>query len=158
MSEIKSVRIGEDLKPSCVEHKYKGDVDGYALTTGRINGLRRTYRVHRKVCADKYGLSLDDIKGMVVMHTCDNPRCINPEHLLLGSHGDNQKDKVNKGRQAKRDNHGATLLDSETVAHIRDNYVPYSREWGAPAIARRLGVSTSCITHIVSNHTWREDL
>lgn len=138
----------------CIDHGYKGDEDGYALTTGRFNGERRTYRVHRKVCADKLGLTLDEIKGKVVMHTCDNPRCINPEHLQLGTHGDNQRDKVNKNRQAKGSKHGRTILSPEQVAYVRSNYVKYSRNANARTIAEELGVSISCILDITTGKNW----
>lgn len=39
--------------------------------------------------------------GMVVMHTCDNPRCVNVDHLKLGTQAENVADMVNKGRQKR---------------------------------------------------------
>lgn len=38
-------------------------------------------------------------KGKIIMHTCDNPRCVNPNHLKLGTHKDNSQDMIAKGRQ-----------------------------------------------------------
>jgi hypothetical protein len=58
-------------------------------------------------------------KGQLVMHSCDNPRCINPEHLSLGSAADNSKDKVLKNRQAKRYIVGAKLSDVQ-VTWVRE--------------------------------------
>lgn len=56
--------------------------------------------------------------GMVIMHTCDNPCCINPDHLRLGSYGDNIKDCVTKGRH---DSQGARPF----WERYRRNEVPY---------------------------------
>jgi hypothetical protein len=45
-----------------------------------------------------YDLSETDMRGLVVMHTCDNPSCINIDHLRLGTQSDNMKDRIAKGR------------------------------------------------------------
>lgn len=48
-------------------------------------------------------------KGMCILHRCDNPECVNIEHLWIGTHADNVADKVSKGRQPKGDNHGMRM-------------------------------------------------
>lgn len=57
--------------------------------------LHKSRLAHRAM----YSLSVSPIpNGMYVLHSCDNRKCINPEHLWLGNHSENQKDKVSKGR------------------------------------------------------------
>lgn len=55
----------------------------------------------------------------VVMHTCDNPSCVNPDHLQIGTHKDNQIDKVVKGRQAKGEIQGHSSLSEIEVKAMR---------------------------------------
>lgn len=73
---------------------------GVVLNTGygqvAINGVRTS--AHRASFAERFG---PIPKGMWVLHKCDIRSCCNPDHLFLGNHEDNMKDKVNKGRQAR---------------------------------------------------------
>lgn len=62
-------------------------------------------------------------EGMLVLHTCDNPPCCNPDHLFIGTNQDNMDDKVNKNRQAR--NYGITnsfaVLSEDQVNDIRNS-------------------------------------
>lgn len=73
------------------------DEDGYGrLTVGsKLDATHRTVRAHRYI----YQLEKGPIPpGLVVMHKCDTRCCVNPDHLALGTHDDNQKDKARKDR------------------------------------------------------------
>lgn len=81
-------------------------------------------------------------KGSVVMHSCDNPGCVNPNHLSIGTQQDNIKDKLAKGRQPTGDNHHNTTLSDADVIYIRQ-----SAKSGVD-LAKELGVSPSAISNI----------
>ena len=78
---------------SCWEWQGGKDRDGY----GHIRIEGKLWQAHR------FSSLLDgkDPKGYVVMHTCDNPGCVNPAHLSLGTQKDNIKDMIQKGRYVK---------------------------------------------------------
>lgn len=67
---------------------------GYGMV--RLNGSWAY--AHRLAYVDQLGLQLQDIKGLVVRHGCDNPSCFNPAHLSLGTQADNMRDKVSRNR------------------------------------------------------------
>ena len=55
----------------------------------------------------------------IVLHTCDNPKCVNPLHLRIGTHKENSQDMVNKNRQAVGEQCGNSKLKEEDVQRIR---------------------------------------
>lgn len=81
-------------------------------------------------------------KGSVVMHSCDNPCCVNPTHLSVGTQQDNITDKLTKGRQPKGDRHHNTAISELDVIYIRQ-----STKTGR-ALALELGVTPSAISNI----------
>lgn len=89
--------------------------------------------------------------GMVVRHSCDNPPCVNPAHLLLGTHADNSNDKVERGRQAKGSRHGIAKLAEVDIPIIRQMYHDgvYQR-----VIAERFGVTQGAIHQVLAGKTW----
>jgi hypothetical protein len=91
-------------------------------------------------------------KGLHVLHTCDNRKCVNPDHLFLGSNADNIADKVSKNRQYRPfgTKSPKAKLNQESVAEIRrlkgiDRYLD---------IAKRFNVSPSHIHKIWRNEFW----
>lgn len=76
----------------CIESTYKGRTDGYAC----LHYNRTTVRAHRMSWIVHFG---EIPKGLCVCHKCDNRICINPDHLFLGTHQDNNDDMIAKGRQ-----------------------------------------------------------
>ena len=93
-----------------------------------------------------------DIVGKVIRHKCDNPRCINPEHLEPGSYKDNMQDMKERGRERKLrgQEHARSKLTEEQVAWVRENYKPRDKQHGCRAMARKLGVYHHVISRIVN--------
>lgn len=92
--------------------------------------------------------------GLFVCHTCDNPLCINPAHLFLGTAEDNASDMVNKDRSAFGEKHWKVKLTSAQVRDIRRKYAGggiTQRELG-----EEYGVSDSHICRIVGGRFWRK--
>ena len=93
-------------------------------------------------------LHLGDRKGKCVLHKCDNPSCVNPDHLFFGTHLDNQHDKVSKNRHAKGESQGHHKLTETQVREIRhrrsDSYKIICKEFDlAPSTVYRIWHSQS---------------
>jgi hypothetical protein len=88
--------------------------------------------------------------GMVVMHTCDNPPCVNPDHLKLGTVADNNKDRDEKGRTARTSGqaHGCSKLTDNDIITIRQDTRIQAE------IAIEYGVSQTHISKIRSGKSW----
>lgn len=108
----------------------------------------RQWGAHRLVWALTRGVIPD--AEIHICHTCDNPKCINPEHLFAGTCRENMKDKVSKGRQAYGVRNGrAKLSESQVQEIIRDDRPKR-------VIAREYGVSDTMIRYIKSGKSWRQ--
>jgi hypothetical protein len=86
--------------------------------------------------------------GMFVCHRCDNPSCVNPDHLFLGTNNENVADMVAKQRQAKGERVQSSKLTEDKVAIIRSS-TKLQRE-----LAQEFGVSQSLISMVRSRQLW----
>lgn len=120
-------------------------------------GQRRWY-VHR-VSWELHNGPIPD--GLWVLHHCDNPPCVRPDHLFLGDHAANMRDAVAKGRTRpasriahlpRGESHHKSKLTESTVRDIRTRHSS-----GTPIrrLAREYGVTQSAIQSVVRRQSWR---
>jgi hypothetical protein len=124
------------------------DKDGYGL-------IRNNQGVHERAHRLSWTMHRGAIpNGMQICHECDNPPCVNPDHLFLGTHQDNVDDKVNKLRQPKHENHGQAVLTDNNVLDIRKNY--FNKALRPFELAEQHNVSHSCIMDIIKFRSWKD--
>lgn len=148
-----------DLSGECWLWTGTRTVQGYGRVVVR-RGIGRPYKIaaHRVSYEMAYGLAIDSLpKHLVVCHTCDNPPCVRPDHLFLGTMQDNVNDARSKGRmnyeawhQRGEENHAAKLNDA-SVRKIRSAYAAGETQ---AALAKRYEVSRSTIGDIVRGEIW----
>ncbi len=88
-------------------------------------------------------------EGLCVLHKCDNPSCVNPDHLFLGTRIDNSNDKVSKGRHVRGEKIARSKLTEPDVLAIRA-----SKE-RAVVLAARYGIDRRIISYIKTRATWK---
>lgn len=113
-----------------------------------ING--KSVLAHRMSYTIHYG---DIPNGMIVCHKCDNPPCINPDHLFLGAHKDNSIDMSNKGRGSLKrgEKHPGAKLKEEDVKEI----FKLSGQLSQRAIAEKFNVTQGLVQRILKHKTWQ---
>lgn len=113
-------------------------------------------RAHRKLILPhrySYELSYGTIPpGLFVLHRCDNPRCVRPDHLFLGTNLDNMADMRRKGRSRFGERHPLAKLTMAQVALIRERHA--AGETSA-RLAQAFQVTPSTINNIVVRRSWK---
>ncbi len=119
---------------------------------------QRSERAHRIAYELAHGPITD---GMSVCHHCDNPPCCNPAHLFLGTHSDNMRDMVAKGRDSARTKpercprgecHGSAKLTETKVREIRRRYA--AGGVSQSALASEYGVTQWSICMVTRGRSW----
>lgn len=96
---------------------------------GQINVGGRTLRVHRVSWAMHHG----DPGELFVCHKCDNPPCVRPDHLFIGTHTDNMRDKISKGRGRGTDHMKYRTHCPKGHGYTPENTYTQTRPWGGIA-------------------------
>lgn len=132
----------------CWEWTGGKDQDGYGTFRGEVLG-QMFKRAHRWSFAFHNNQEIP--KGSSVCHSCDNPSCVNPAHLWLGSTLENQQDKWRKGRGGMpkmEDSQNAKITNEQALAILADPR-PHSR------IAADYGLSASTVSSLKNRDSWR---
>ena len=139
------------IKNECWEWQGQLNNHGYAFASwGQAEEKKKTV-LHRVA----YAIWIEEVpRGLCVLHKCDNPKCINPEHLYLGTKKDNTRDIKNRNRfnPARGEKCGMSKLKSEEILEIRD-----LREKGMTLnqISHKFDVTYENIHAICKRRTWR---
>lgn len=155
-------RFIRDEETGCWNWIGTRNAKGYGTISGEVSGVRYV-QAGRHMLAHRVSWLIhngaipigDGAHGTVVMHSCDNPACVNPQHLLLGSQSDNVKDMIAKGRKVSGTPTGvkhwnASIKDPEAIALIR------STERNTKALAEKFGVHVCTIKRIRSGKNYAE--
>jgi len=121
-------------------------ISGYGII--KLN--RKRFFAHRYSFEVHYGIFDYSLK---ICHKCDNTRCVNPNHLFIGTQKDNMQDKVSKNRQNQKETHHNVKLTTEEVKEIRK--ACSSKIFSHSRIASFFGVRRETISKIHQGIRWK---
>jgi len=131
--------------------EWQGGLDAYGY------GVIKQKKAHRIAYEAYYSEPLNDLH---CLHTCDNPKCVNPRHLYAGTNADNIRDKVSRGRcytgYQKGESNGYSKFSDEDVKNIRKLYA--TGDYTTVKLGKMYNVHRATISLMVNNKTWQHIL
>lgn len=129
--------------------EWKGTIVG-PMGYGQIRYKTKITKAHRLAYEFAHG---QIPSGLCVCHTCNNPKCVNPSHLFLGTISENNIDRHNKGRTPKGEAAGSAILTEKQVIEIRQKYNPPNITYETLSV--EYGVARNTIAQIIFGATWK---
>jgi hypothetical protein len=151
MSLLKRLLSHVDLPDSCWEWKGGSSSEGYGRI--KIDGALKS--PHRVVCEMFHGPLKE---GEMALHTCDNPRCVNPTHLFPGTSADNMQDCAAKGRLDVQRRPARIQGVNRPTAKLNDDAVRHIRRSSRSEIAKlsaQYGVHRAVIYKVMARQRWK---
>ena len=132
--------------------EWSGSKNPKKYGVAHVNG--KQYLAHRL----SYEIFFGEIKdGLLVCHTCDNPPCVNPDHLFLGTPSENMIDMVNKKRNKFPIQYGEdsphSKLKTKNVLFIREKYS--TNRMSISQLSKMFNVSTGTVYDVLKKRTWK---
>jgi hypothetical protein len=149
MDAIKRFLTKIEKQPNgCWHYVGAKDADGY----GMFWHNSRTIGAHRFSAEYLGNLT---IKGQCVCHACDNPICVNPQHLFIGSNQQNTQDRHIKGRSVKGSKVGTSVYNETIIKSIKDAYKSRPHYRGIfKDLSEEFNVSYSVVWYACRNKSW----
>lgn len=129
---------------------------GYGRLSLKIGAHDAFPKGKQNIMAHRYSYLLEygEIpEGMLVRHKCDNPPCVNPKHLELGTNEDNMRDRKERGRYALGENSARSVLTEEQVITLRAEAIP--GKIGYKQLAKKYNLNPHTVQSVLRRQTWK---
>lgn len=150
MTHEEAFRVGKIAvtDSGCIEWMGYRSTANYGVVQSKVHGSIGAHRV-------SLGIALGHPvpKGKHVLHRCDNPPCVNPDHLFIGTDQDNVDDMVAKGRHSHGSAHPNCRLTEDQVREIRTRRATEGTYW--KTLAADYNVSVATIQKILEGKMWK---
>ena len=150
-------KVSKGAPDECWEWVGARDPNGYGfLYGGKLYGNKRWVKAHR-LSWEIHNTPAPE--GKHVLHTCDNPPCVNPAHLYVGSQKENNHDRAvrKRGRENRPENHGELHANAKlTEADVRAIIVELQRRprRSQSSIAEQFGIKQPQVSRIIRHEAW----
>lgn len=139
-------RVYPEPNTSCWLYLGSYSKEGYGrLTAEYFNGFRSTHRFSYFIHKGEFD------RDMCVLHKCDNPSCVNPDHLFLGTNNENMADMVRKGRAARGTRNIKAKLNESQVLEIRKQH---QQGVSRKELSLKFGIGKTQTAYIIKNKSW----
>lgn len=148
-------RFWQNVEKSEACWNYKTlNVEGYGIIAVGSGPRRKQYLAHRYAWKVYHGTLPP--ADMAICHHCDNPRCVRPEHLYVGTWKDNAEDRTRRDRHVRGERSWSAKLTDDQVREIRLSFKRTGpKQSNTSQLARQYGVSPCTIGFVVSGRGWR---